>query len=84
MWGTSAVCTSFPPLLQYVSVISIIPLSFDNFHFADDTCLVDIESTITKINRILNKELKELSFFLNTNKIALNLTRKKVKLFKTK
>ena len=40
-------------------------------HFADDTCLLNIQSKISKINKSLNKDLKELSFWLNTNKISL-------------
>ena len=41
-----------------------------SLHFADDACLVNIQNTIFKINRSLkNKELTELSFWLNANKI---------------
>ena len=40
-------------------------------HFADDTCLLNIQSKISKVNKSLNKDLKELSFWLNTNKISL-------------
>ena len=53
-------------------------------HFADDICLLNIQSTISKINRSLNKDLKELSFSLNANKIALNVAKTEVILFKTK
>ena len=35
------------------------------FHFADDTCLLNIQNTISEINRTLNKDSKELSFWLN-------------------
>ena len=55
-----------------------------SFHFADDTCLLNIQNTISKINRSLNKDLKELSFWLNANKIALNVAKTEVILFKTK
>ena len=55
-----------------------------SFHFADDTCLLNIQNTISKINRSLNKDLKELSFWLNANKIALNVAKAEVILFKTK
>ena len=37
-----------------------------------------------KINGSLNKDLKELSFLLNANKIALNVAKTEVILFKTK
>ena len=46
-----------------------------SFHFADDTCLLNIQNIIYKINRVLNKNLKELSFWLNANKIALNVAK---------
>ena len=47
-------------------------------------CLLNIQNTISKINRSLNKDLKELSFWLNANKIALNVAKTEVILFKTK
>ena len=55
-----------------------------SFHVADDTCLLNIQNTISKINRSLNKDLKELSFRLNANNIALNVAKTEVILFKTK
>ena len=33
-----------------------------SFHFADDTCLLNIQNTISKINRSLNKDLKSFHF----------------------
>ena len=55
-----------------------------SFHFADDTCLLNIQNTISKINRSLNKDLKELSFWLSENKITLNVAKTEVMLFETK
>ena len=55
-----------------------------SFHFADDTCLLNIQNTISKIHKILNKDLKELSFWLNKYKIALNVAKTEVILLKTK
>ena len=55
-----------------------------SFHFADDTCLFNIQNTISKINRGLNNHLRELSFLLNANKIALNVAKIEVILLKTK
>ena len=40
--------------------------------------------TISKINRSLKKDLKELSFWLNANKIAFNVAKTYVVLIKTK
>ena len=47
-----------------------------------NVCL--IHKTISKIDRSLNKDLKELSFWLNENKIALNVAKTEFMLFKTK
>ena len=39
-------------------------------HFADDTCLLNIQSKISEINKSLNKGLKDLPFWLiNVNKV---------------
>ena len=55
-----------------------------SFGFADDTCLFNIQNTISKINRSLKKDMKELSFCLNANKVASNVAKTEVILFKTK
>ena len=55
-----------------------------SFHFADDTCLLNIQNTISEINRSLNKDLKELLFWQNTHKVALNVAKTEVILFKSK
>ena len=55
-----------------------------SFHFADDICLLNIQNTISKINKSLNKDLKELSFWINVNQITLNVAKAEVILFKTK
>ena len=47
-------------------------------------CLFNTQNTISKIIRSLNKDLIELSFWLNANKIALNVAKTEVILFKTK
>ena len=46
-----------------------------SFHFADDTCLLNIQNTISKISG---------SLWLNANKIKLNNAKTEVILFKTK
>ena len=54
------------------------------FHFADDTGLLNIQDSMHAINRTLNKDLRELSFWLNANKIALNVAKTEIILFKTR
>ena len=41
-------------------------------HFADDTNLLHFNSSIKKLNRLVNLEIKHLSVWLNANKISLN------------
>ena len=53
------------------------------FHFADDTGLLNIQDSIRAINKTLNKDLRELSFWLNANKIAVNVAKTKIILFET-
>ena len=48
------------------------------FHFADDTSLLNIQNSIKEISKTLTKDLKELSIWLNANKITLNVTKSKV------
>ena len=84
MWGASGVCSGSPCFLIYINDLHNAIKFSRSFHFADDTCLLNIQNTISKINRGLNKDLKELSFWLNANKIALNVGKTEVILFKTK
>ena len=49
-----------------------------SFHVADDTCLLNIQNTISKINGSLNNDLKELSYWLNAHKIALTVAKNRV------
>ena len=53
------------------------------FYFADGTCILNKQNSVDKINKILNKDLRELSFWLNANEIALNATKTEV-IFKNK
>ena len=77
----SEVCSGSPSFFWYTSMIIHNVINFScSFHFADDKCLLNIQNTISKINRSLNKDLKELSFWLNANKDA----KAEVIVFKTK
>ena len=50
----------------------------------DGTYPCSIQNTISKINRGLSKDIKELSLWLNANKITLNVAKAEVILLKVK
>ena len=54
-------------------MIYTILLDFPLFHFADDTVLLNIQDTVHTIDKIFNKDLRELSFWHNANEIAPSL-----------
>ena len=56
---------------------------FLSLSFVDDTGLRNIQDCMHAINKTLNKVLRELSFWLNANKIALNVAKTEIILFKT-
>ena len=49
-----------------------------SLHFADDTCLLNMQRSIKQINRTL------LALWLNANKISLNIAKTEFILFKPK
>ena len=51
-------------------------------NFADDTSVLNIQDSIRSINKILNKDLRKLSFWPDANKIALNGAKTEIILFK--
>ena len=51
-------------------------------HFADDTNLLYTNNSIKKLNKLLNKDLKNLTNRLNANKISLNVDKTEMILFK--
>ena len=67
-------------LLLYINDLQNSTIFFSPFHFADDTCLLNIQDTISAINKTYNKDL---SFWLNANKIAVNAAKTEIILFKT-
>ena len=52
-------------------------------HFADDTNLLNFNNSIQKINKQVVHDLKYLLYWLNTNKICLNVSKTEVVFFKS-
>ena len=49
------------------------------YHFADDTYLLYTNNSIKKLNKILNKDLMNLTNWLNANTISLNVGKTEIK-----
>ena len=53
-------------------------------HSADDTNLLIINKSLTRLNKLLNIDLKNLTNGLNANKISLNVLKTELIIFKPK
>ena len=53
-------------------------------HFADDTNLLFLTNSIKKLNKLINTDLKNLSNWLNANKISLNVKKTETIIFKSR
>ena len=53
-------------------------------HFADDTNLLIINKSLKRLNKLLNIDLKNLTNWLNANKISLNVSKTELIIFKPK
>ena len=73
-------CTQRSVLGSLFFLIFINDLSFaiwkpPVFHFADDTCLLNMKGTIKEINKYVIKDHRSLSEWKNATKISLNTTK---------
>ena len=53
-------------------------------HFADDANLLFLTNSIKKLNKLINTDLKNLSNWLNANKISLNVKKTETIIFKSR
>ena len=53
-------------------------------HFADDTNFLYLGKSIKKLNKLVNYDLKNLLYWLNANKISLNVKKTELVIFKSK
>ena len=54
--------------LIFINDLNVAIRNSSTFHFADDTCFLNITSTIKEINKHVNKDLRSLSKWLNATK----------------
>ena len=53
-------------------------------HFADDTKLLYLGKSIKKLNKLVNYDLKNLLYWVNTNKISHNVIKTEMVVFESK
>ena len=53
-------------------------------HFADNTNLLIINKSLKRLNKLLNIDLRNLTNWLNANKISLNVSKTELIIFKPK
>ena len=66
------------PFLIFINDLDYAINNSTNFHFADDTCLLNIKQSIKEINKSVNKDLKSHLHWVNDNKISLYVTKTEV------
>ena len=54
------------------------------YHFADDTNLLEVNSSLKKMNKNINQDLASLVKWLRANKISLNTSKTELVIFKSK
>ena len=67
--------------LLYINDLHNSMRFYSPFHFADDTGLLKTQDNMRAINKTLNKDLRELSLWLNANKTALNVAKTEIIFF---
>ena len=68
--------------LIFINDLNIAIENSETFHYADDTCLLNIKYSIKKINKVVNKDLKFLTQWLHANKIYFNVAKAEVIIFR--
>ena len=51
-------------------------------HFADDTNLIHFNKSVNRLNKYVNLDLKNLTYWLNANRISLNVKKTELVIFK--
>ena len=70
--------------LIFINDLNIAIKNSETFHFADDTCLLNIKDSVKKINKVVNKDLKFLTQWLHANKIPHNVAKTEIIIFRRK
>ena len=63
--------------LIFINVLNFAMETSTTFLFANDTCFLNVKQSMKEINKSVNKALKNLLHWLNTNKSLLMLPKLK-------
>ena len=67
--------------LNFINDLNTAIKRFESFHFADDTCPLNIKGSVQQINSDVIQDLKFLVQRLNANRICLNVVKTEVVIF---
>ena len=70
--------------LLYINDLNNCIKHATTYHFADDTNLLEINSSLKKLNKNINSDLSSLVKWLRANKISLNANKTELVIFKSK
>ena len=68
--------------LTYISDLSQAIKFCKVHHLADETNLLDFNKSVAKLNKLVNLDVKNLTVWLNANKISLNVDKTELVIFK--
>ena len=72
------------PFLLYINDLTHVIKCYKVYHFEDDTNLLRFNSSIRKLNRLVNLDMEHLPVWLNANNISLNVQKNELRIFKQK
>ena len=74
----------FGPLLFliYINDLNIALKFCEVHHLDDDTYLLHYNKSVAKLDKLVNQDMKNLTVWLNANKISLNVKKSELVLFK--
>ena len=84
MWCSARVCSWTAIISIYINDLPNISSKLNFFLFADDTNLYYESDDLMELERTMNKELKQLSLWLNVNRLALNIKKTNFIVFRGK
>ena len=85
MWFSTGFCTwTFTLSEIYINDLCYAIRSCNVHHFADDSNLLHINKSPKMLSKLIYYDLKNLSSWLNPNKIMINITKTELVIFKPK